>query len=106
VYEIAGSGIVAVLLFATANAEVLYDPMRPYSPQLPIESSVSGGRGFALSAILYSPKRRVAVVNGRPVSEGERVNGATVRRIGRGRVELELDGEILRLTLGTSRKTK
>ena len=104
-FEIAGSGIVAALLLATASADELVDPMRPYTPDTPIERS-AGGRNFALSAILYSADRRVAVVNGQPVSEGQKVNGARVRLIGRGRVELELNGEVLKLELGTQRKTK
>ena len=103
-FEITGSGIVTALLLATASADELYDPMRPYTPDAPIERS-AGSPGFALSAILYSPSRRVAVVNGRPVSVGDKVNGARVRRIDRGEVQLELGGKVLKLTLG-NRKTK
>jgi len=96
---------VGFLLVRSVAADVLSDPMRPYTRQVEIERSV-GGKGFVLSAILYSADRRVAIVNGQPVSEGQRVNGARVRRIDRGKVELEVDGEILKLALITDKRTK
>jgi len=105
VFEIAGSAIIWIALVASASAEVLHDPMRPYKHKTPVEQSF-GGKGFALSAIVYSAERRVAVVNGQPVSENERVGGALVRQINRGHVVLEVDGEILKLELHSAKGTK
>lgn len=95
------AGIVVVLLAGTtaAGADVLHDPMRPFAPRTPGEVTRKTESGYALSAILYSADRRVAVVNGEAVSEGDRVGAARIRRIARGEVELELDGRILRLAL-------
>ncbi|MBT8131663.1 MAG: general secretion pathway protein GspB [Gammaproteobacteria bacterium] len=103
--EIAGSGIVMLLLAVSVNADVLHDPMRPYQQAAPIEHE-SSGTGFTLSAILYSTDRRVAVVNGRPVTENERINGASVRTIQPGQVVLDVDGEILKLKLHSGQRTK
>ncbi len=85
-----------------AAADGLSDPMRPYTPRIKVERSV-GGKAFVLSAILYSAQRRVAIVNGQPVSEGQKVNGARVKNIQRGKVELVVDGEILKLALSTDK---
>ncbi len=81
----------AVLLFGpllTDGAELLRDPTRPYSATpvfIPAKAAA-----FSVSAILVSQKRRVAIVNGQRVSEGDQVDGATV-------VEILADG--LRLNL-------
>lgn len=95
----------ACLISASASAEVLSDPMRPYTPQIRIENS-PGGQSYSLSAILYSAQRRVAIVNGQPVSEGQRISGARVVRIAPGQVQLEVDGEILKLVLIKDKKAK
>ncbi len=81
----------AVLLFGpllTEGAELLRDPTRPYSAT-PVVMPASA-KAFSVSAILVSQKRRVAIVNGQRVSEGDQVDGATV-------VEILADG--LRLNL-------
>jgi len=105
VSEILASAIMWILLAASASAEVLHDPMRPFANKSPVERSFAG-KAYALSAILYSADRRVAVINGQSVSENERINGARVKHIYRGRVVLEVNGEILKLELSMLGKTK
>ncbi len=91
----------AVLLFGpllTDGAEVLRDPTRPYSAA-PVVTTPTGARaiakatGFSVTAILVSKKRRVAIVNGKRVSEGDKVDGATVVKILADRLRLDLDGK-------------
>jgi hypothetical protein len=90
----------AVLLFGpllTDGAEVLRDPTRPYAVA-PVAtpttaSAVAKGTGFSVTAILVSKKRRVAIVNGKRVSEGDKVDGATVVKILADRLRLDLDGK-------------
>ncbi len=92
---------VAVLLIvavARAGAELpLRDPMQPYRAGA---GAAAGGGGagprFALTAVLISPSRRVAIVNGKPYERGETVNGAEIVRIERDAVYLrERDTELV-----------
>jgi putative nucleotidyltransferase with HDIG domain len=53
---------------------------------------------FKLNGIFYSSVDPTAIVNGKSVRVGEKVNGATVIRIGRAAVMLEMDGQ--RKTIG------
>ncbi len=93
----------AVLLagpLLTDGAEVLRDPTRPYSVA-PVVTTPTGARaiakakatGFNVTTILVSEKRRVAIVNGKRVSEGDQVDGATVVKILADRLQLDLHGK-------------
>lgn len=90
--------VAAVLLLGPLLAngqETLRDPTRPYNAR-PVVVSTDGGGGkvtssFRVTAIFTSDMRRVAVVNGRRVSEGDKVDGATV---------VEIFADSLRLNLG------
>ena len=65
--------------FAFAQDLPLEDPMRPYSPA-PSESARA--RDIPrVSAILISPSRRVAVIDGRSYGIGDLFNGAEILRI-------------------------
>ncbi len=92
----------AVLLFGpllTDGAEVLRDPTRPYAVAPVVRPTTAGAvavakaTGFSVTAILVSKKRRVAIVNGKRVSEGDKVDGATVVKILADRLRLDLDGK-------------
>ncbi len=84
-----------VLLFGplpTDGAELLRDPTRPYS-RTPVVDMSARDTSFRVTAIFISEKRRVAVVNGRHVSEGDRVDGATVVEILANSLRLNLRGK-------------
>ena len=71
----------AILLLGplqTDGAELLRDPTRPYSARAVVPSSVGS---FVVSAIFVSKDRRVAIVNGQRVIEGDQIDGATVIEI-------------------------
>ena len=55
----------------------------------------TGVSGFKVTAIFTSEKRRIAIVNGLQVSEGDRVNGATVVKILADDIRLNLDGKTI-----------
>ena len=82
----------AVLGAWGANAEEppLRDPMRPFGSDSSSGTvAVPDAPRFTLTAVLVSPTRRVAVVNGRPYLEGDAVDGAEI-------VAIELDSVRLR----------
>ena len=88
----------AVLLFGpllTDGAEALRDPTRPYAAAPVAEPTEARAKvtRFSVTAILVSQKRRVAIVNGKRVSEGDQVDGATVVKILADRLRLDLDGK-------------
>lgn len=90
----------AVLLagpLLTDGAEVLRDPTRPYAAAPVAEPTgarvIAKVTRFSVSAILVSEKRRVAIVNGKRVSEGDKVDGATVVKILADRLQLDLQGK-------------
>ena len=95
------SGIVlAGLLLAVpgtgASDESLRDPTRPEHagvPAAPTERAPA--TRYVVSAIFYSADRRVAVVNGRAVSAGDRVGTARVRAIGRDSLTLDVGGRTI-----------
>ena len=92
--------VAAVLLLAPVLAtaqETLRDPTRPYSARA-VATTTSGGGGkvtssFRVTAIFTSDMRRIAVVNGRRVAEGDQVDGATVVEILADRLRLEYSGK-------------
>jgi hypothetical protein len=80
--------VAAALLFGPLLAdgqETLRDPTRPYDATSVVASTDGGGgkvtSSFRVTAIFTSDMRRVAVVNGQRVSEGDHVDGATVVEI-------------------------
>lgn len=85
------SGLLVVLMPAgRGSAASLPDPTRP--PQRFISPAAPGSavpKSWQLGSILIAPQRRVAVINGRPVSVGDRVNGAKVVAIESNQVRLQ-----------------
>ncbi len=97
-----------VLLFGplpTDGAELLRDPTRPYSGK-PVVVVSARDTSFRVTAIFISENRRVAIVNGQRVSEGDRVDGATVVEILANSLRLNLRGKAFttRLLPGGVRK--
>ncbi len=80
----------ALLLLGVSSAyaqDILRDPTRPYDAK-PVTRPTGGTGGgkstvstYNVTAIFTSDSRRVAVVNGQRVIEGDRVDGATVVEI-------------------------
>ena len=97
-----------VLLFGplpTDGAELLRDPTRPYSGTPSVVKSARD-TSFRVTAIFISEKRRVAIVNGQRVGEGDQVDGATVIEILANSLRLNLRGKAFttRLLPGGVRK--
>jgi MSHA biogenesis protein MshK len=97
-----------VLLVATAGALAradeprLRDPMQPYRPGAVASSAgrEASAPRFRLTSVLISPTRRVAIVNGAPRQQGERVDGAELTRIEREAVYFEENGKTWVIHLG------
>ena len=96
------------VLSLPAVAEVLADPTRPPTnwQAEPAQATTSAKPGPKLTSILVSTSRRVAVIDGVSLTEGQSANGVTVVRIGKTWVDARLHDAPLRLSLNDANVTK
>jgi hypothetical protein len=75
-----GLGLASALPAQAADVfDGLPDPTRPPSSTPGGgESVASGVQGLVLQSVLIAPQRRLAVINGRTLAIGERIDGVTV----------------------------
>lgn len=88
---------------ATASGLALRDPTAPYQPPRPSAARPAVAQHYVLTAVLVSAKRRVAIINGQPCMEGDRVDGAEIVGIEREQVRLRRGGKDIVLHLQKSR---
>lgn len=78
-YKFIASVLCALLFCAVAWANES-NPVDVRDPTAPLGYSAVGaaadGEGFALNSILISPRRKLAIINGNTLREGEMVPGA------------------------------
>jgi hypothetical protein len=97
-----------LLLAATARGAepAMHDPTQPFRAAAAGESGApaTGPQPrFRLTAVLVSPTRRVAVVNGKAVPEGQQIGGAEVLRIDGRSVQLREGNREFVVQLGDAR---
>ncbi len=91
-------------LAAFGDACAVTDPTRPTDPAAFFGTrTAADGSAWSLQSILLASDRRIAVINGKRVQEGDRVGSARVIRIRDSQVLLETGGR--RLTLHLLPKT-
>ena len=85
---------------ASLHAEPFVDPMRPASMQA---KAHAGTPPLQVTAILSSDHRRIAIIDGEAVSEGDSIGGARIESIGTDQVRYLRAGrhETARLVLDT-----
>jgi MSHA biogenesis protein MshK len=86
--------LVAVILSQSIIAnETLNDPTRPQQSYLPDSSKrLPSAEPLRLESILVSPNRKVAVINGVRVAEGDHVEGSLITRINSDSVAINSNG--------------
>jgi len=77
----------------------LQDPTSPYRAAPAPSTRAPAAARFELTAVLISPHRRIAVINGRLYREGDTVNDATISVIDPGLVRLRRGSENLEVRL-------
>ena len=83
-----------------ASGSALIDPTRPATYSTTAPARTAGTRsGWMLGSTLVAPGRRVAVINGKRVSEGESVDGARVLEIRQLDVLIQASGRRMTLQL-------
>jgi hypothetical protein len=99
----------AVLLIAgsTYAAEpAMHDPTQPFRAAPGGETTVPAygpQPRFRVTAVIVSPTRRVAIVNGKPVQEGQQIGGAEVVKIDGRSVQLREGNREFVVQLGEAR---
>lgn len=94
--------VLSALLFGATSVcaqEALRDPTRPYDAR-PVATTSRGTSTnkvstYDVTAIFTSDSRRVAVINGKRVIEGDTVDGATVVEIMNDRLSLDIGGNVI-----------
>jgi len=71
-----------------ATGEGLIDPTRPPTYQDSVSSKAQYTDNFILSAVLISPQRRLAIINGQQVMVGDKLGEFTITSISSNTVEL------------------
>jgi hypothetical protein len=105
--QVSKLSIITLLLTFVASVcvgdEILRDPTRPYTAA---ERRAVAAPRFVVNAIIVSPERRVAILNGRRVGVGATVDNATVISIEKDELILEIGGKRQTVSLrnGTSRQ--
>jgi len=78
---------VALMMTSGASAWALQDPTRPPDARAP-DKQTAPVRNLELGSILLGSERRIAIIEGVAMQEGESHNGIQVQRIYRDRVEI------------------
>ena len=86
--------IMTVVLFLSSAAFALPDPTKPSSYR-----AENGGSEMRLESILFSPSRKVAVINGAVLSEGDTINDNRVIEINKESVKVSRRGKVSKLKL-------
>jgi hypothetical protein len=94
------STLLAVAGAVAADEPPIRDPMRPFGRGSAAGAAIAAAPRFALTAVLIAPTRRIAIVNGKPYSQGESVDGAEIVAIEQGAVRLREHGADLVVSLG------
>ena len=95
------AALVLALVAGVAAAQTgIGDPTRPTSLSEPAEAAAAAqGPRWRLQSTLVADSRRLAVINGRSVPQGGRIDGATVVEVRQDGVTLEVEGQRIRLRL-------
>lgn len=84
-----------IFVMICSGATALNDPTRPSAFR-----STESVQSLQLESVLISDTRKIAVISGNVVTEGESVKGFTVIKINKDSVKGQSRGEIVTLTLG------
>lgn len=102
IFRLAVAFLICVPCAVSADTD-FRDPTRPYRASVPVTQAP---QRFVVNAIIVSDDRRVAIVNGKRVGEGQTIAGATVVEIKKDAIKLDVDGreQILELRRGRKRQ--
>lgn len=77
------------------SVQALNDPTKPTYYSARAEKKAS----FRVTSVLWSDERRVAIINGKAVSEGDEISGAKVVKIEKHQVRINQNGVLVNVKL-------
>lgn len=86
-------GLLLLAAASAAPAQTLDDPTRPDHLEPERQAAAAPASPWALSSIVFSDERKLAVINGQIVKVGDRIAGATVLEILPYAVRLQIGNE-------------
>lgn len=89
------SACTALVCLASVSVQAISDPTKPSYYQ----SDKAKKTTLQLSSVLWSDQRRVAIINGKALSEGDVIAGATVVKIDKQQVQINQNGVLVKLKL-------
>lgn len=93
-------GLALLACTGLAGAQQLGDPTRPTAlDEVEPAARAETGPRWRLQSTLVADSRRLAVINGRTVAAGDRIDGAVVREVRQEGVTLEIDGRRVELRM-------
>jgi len=95
-------GLLLINIYIAAAAATP-DPTRPTDPAAYFGNNEPSASGWSLQSILSSPQRRIAIINGSRVREGDRIGAAQVIRITPTQVVLNTGERTLTLRMQSTR---
>ncbi len=98
-YTVRAAALAVLCLALPAQASELKDPTRPPAEQLRQQGPAVGEISYRLESVLAGADRKLAIINGKRVAEGGRIDGARVLRIEPGSVLISSQGEQRRLVI-------
>ncbi len=90
--------IIAAMLLSQ-QVQAFHDPTRPTEPDVYFGSSIRNNSAWSLQSILSASDRRIAIINGTRVREGDVIGSAKVISIGESKVVLNTGGQRFTLRL-------
>lgn len=93
-------GSIALMAINGPAAAAAEDPTRPLDPGARLAAERPGAAPPRLETVLLNDARRLAVLDGRILGRGDRIEGWTLRGIDAGGVDLEGPTGMVRLELG------
>lgn len=95
-FKLIAVGVTTALVgFASVSVQAVNDPTRPSYYQ----SDKAKAIPLLLSSVLWSDQRRVAIINGKALSEGDVIADATVVKIEKQQVRINQNGVLVDLIL-------
>jgi MSHA biogenesis protein MshK len=94
-------GLALLAAAPLALGQQLGDPTQPTALDAPNAAATAqqAGPRWRLQSTLVADNRRLAVINGRTVAAGDRIDGATVREVRQEGVTLDVDGRKVELRI-------
>lgn len=98
---------IALAFAASSQADELVDPTRPVNlAPATVSQDLEQSPALKLETVVVSPYRRVAIINGNTLRQGDSIAGAILEEIGKDSVTLRRNGDAVILSISPAAVVK